>query len=245
MLFNLNILSIYQLFLYDLQQKIAFLLFFKITYINFSVLAIFFIAGILTSLTPCFISLLPLSLSYLSFSNQFKINKRFFILGLFSNLLFIIVSINFISYHYIFYLMHISFISFFVLLIISLSLLQIIDLSLVFKSIFINNNILKVNFNVNSYMMGLLIGFTTLPCSTPIIILINFCLYHADTLFFSLVFLFFYLLGCVSSFIFIFNVIINYLSTYVISFIWNIISPLMGFIILFISLLFFFEKIFI
>lgn len=246
MLFNLNLWNNYELLIYSLQQKVASVLFLKITSITPLTSIIFFLAGLLTSLTPCLISILPLAISYINANNKLKIDKNFLILGLFTNLLLIIVSSNFVSYNYLFYLTRLPFISFFILFIISLNLLQIINLPSIFRFLsFKNTNFFNKKMVLNSYLTGLIIGFSSLPCSTPIVVLVNFWLYHTNEPLLFLFFLLVYLLGFFLPFLLIFSIFIDYLKLYLVSFFWNIINPLIGFIILTISLLFFFQKIFI
>jgi len=246
MLLGWTIWNNYELFLYSLEQKISLLLFFKITSLTPFIFLLLFCAGLLTSLTPCFISIIPLAFSYLNTNSNLRINKNFFILGLFTNLLFIIISSNFISYNYIFYSTRIPFISFLILLLVSLNLLQVLNLSPFFKFLFFDyNKVVKRNLILNSYITGIIIGFSTLPCSTPLVVLINFWLYHMNELWLSLFCLFVYLLGCILPFFLIFNFFLDYLQVYIIAFLWKIITPSMGFIVLTLSLFFFFEKIFI
>nr|QCI06352.1 Thiol:disulfide interchange protein [Dictyurus purpurascens] len=241
----LNFLSNYELILYNLQQKIIFLLYLRSNFITFDIIFLLLFAGILTTITPCFLSVLPLILSYLSFSSNFLISQNLFILGLCTNLFLITISINFLSYNYLYYLTNVSFISFFILLLISLNLLQVLDLSVFFKFIFTKKNIWFSSKNFfNSYLMGLIFGFTVLPCSTPIILIINFWLYHINQVWISFFYLVLYFFGSILPLVFIFNFFTSYVQIYVISFLWNLITPILGFIILTISTFSFLDKLF-
>nr|YP_009397159.1 thiol:disulfide interchange protein [Thuretia quercifolia]ARW66345.1 thiol:disulfide interchange protein [Thuretia quercifolia] len=243
MINSLTFWSNYELILYNLQQKIILLLYLRINSITPDIIFLLLSAGILTTITPCFLSILPLTLSYLSSSANVLINKKFFILGLFTNLFIITISINFLSYSYLYYLTRMPFISFLVLLIISLNLLQVVDLFSIFKIVFYeNNNLFKFNFSFNSYLMGLVFGFTILPCSTPIILVINFWLYNINQIWISFFCLTLYFLGSILPFIFILNFVVNYFQIYMLSSLWNLITPFLGFIILTFSTFFFLEK---
>ena len=227
MLLNPLLLDNYSLILYNLQQKVFSLFFLEINSITPLILLLFFLGGFLTILNPCFVSILPLSFSYFNTNYNIKINKFFFILGLLTNLILIMISSNFISYSYNIYLTRIPFISFWILLILSLNLLQIINFSSFFKFFYIDfNDILKKKWQINSYIIGVIIGFSSLPCSSPIIILVSFLLYHTNKLWLSLFCFFFYLLGCLIPLSLIFTLFIDYLQVYIMSLLWNIITPL-------------------
>ena len=193
-----------------------------------------FISGLITSLNPCFLSILPVSLSYLNIKNVKKTNKFSFTLGIFTSFIFLLVSTHLISYRYHSILSSIPIISSIIIITLGLNFLQIIDLSIFSFSILdrINPKITSINL-FQDYLVGLFCSLTTLPCSTPIILTVLFWLSHADSFFSSMIYLVIYLSG---SFISIFTLITftyNSFTKFVLFRFWNILLPLSGSVILF------------
>nr|QCI04968.1 Thiol:disulfide interchange protein [Callithamnion tetricum] len=235
----------YEIFSYYMQQEIC-----NIVNLNthshriISYLFIF-ISGLITSLNPCFLSILPISLSYLNMKKIDEANKVSFILGIFTSFIFLLIITHLISYRYHSNLSGIPLISSIIVIILGLSFLQIVDLSI--YNLFIVNqfklSIAYSNFS-QDYLVGLFCSLTTLPCSTPIILTVLFWLSHADSFFLSMIYLITYLIG---SFISIFTLItftFNSISKFFIFRFWNILFPLSGFIILFNGTLSLLEKIY-
>nr|QCI06495.1 Thiol:disulfide interchange protein [Erythroglossum lusitanicum] len=234
----------YEIILYNLEQKIYDLLSLQINsftvFISFLILCI----GLLTSFTPCFISLLPLTVAYINTRNKSNFSKNIFFCGLITSLCFIIFISNFININYSYYINSIPIFSSLILLLISLNLLQIFNFSYYFT--FINIFLSGININnlfFKSYFFGCLIGFSTFPCSTSIIMLFIFWLSHATNFFILLFYLVIYLLGCILPFILFVNLSINYIESFFIFYLWNWIVPISGSIILFMSLFSLLEKI--
>lgn len=246
MLHTFNLLSRYEFILYNLQQLISSLLFIKINSLNWSIILLLLFAGFLTSLTPCFLSILPLSISYINAERNNYLYKNFFIAGIITSVLFFLIISNFINYSYLVYLSRLPFLSFIILILISLNLLQIVDFSYYFQ-IFNNQRIYSSYSNkfLQNYIIGLIIGFSTIPCSSPIVLLVNFWLHLSNNILFFILYFSLYFCGCIIPFIVIFYFVINIFQTYVLIYIWNIMIPLSGFFILSFSVLFFLEKIFI
>nr|YP_009332584.1 cytochrome c biogenesis protein transmembrane region [Membranoptera weeksiae]AIC36832.1 cytochrome c biogenesis protein transmembrane region [Membranoptera weeksiae] len=237
----------YEISLYYLQQKIASFLFLEIITIKPIIVLVLFCSGILTSITPCFISIVPLSISYIN-SNRYGYNyKNILLLGIFTSLFIVIFSMSFANYSFFLFFKGIPFISFFILMLIALDLLQVLNSSNCLYAFSVNNlNKQKKcnNLIIKSYFTGCIIGFTTVPCSSPIIILINFWLHHSNNLLFSFIYLIIYLIGSIIPLIFIFNIVLNYLQLYILSYIWNTIVPFMGCCLLSISTFLFLDKLF-
>nr|YP_010155911.1 cytochrome c biogenesis protein transmembrane region [Cumathamnion serrulatum]QQY85302.1 cytochrome c biogenesis protein transmembrane region [Cumathamnion serrulatum] len=248
MSFIFNLWYQYEVFLYNLEQQIASFLFLEITVIKPVIILVLFFSGILTSLTPCFISIIPLSISYINSNYNGYNHKNVLLLGILTSLFIIIFSTSFANYGFLIFFKHIPFISFFILMIIALDLLQVLSLSNYFNSLYLNKLSTDSFYNnsiFKSYFTGCIIGFTTAPCSSPIILLINFWLHHSNQALFSSIYLIIYLLGCIIPLILLFNIVLNYLQLYILTYIWNIIVPCMGCFLLSISTFLFLDKLFV
>nr|YP_009392408.1 thiol:disulfide interchange protein [Caloglossa monosticha]ARW60970.1 thiol:disulfide interchange protein [Caloglossa monosticha] len=243
MLSQFSFLYYFEIFVYNLQHKIAFLLVEKVNSFQLNIFLVFFLAGIVTILNPCFISIIPLSISYIS-SYREKIYKVTFVLGLVTSIFVVISITNFFSYNYFLYFTGIPLLSLIILIILSLNLLQIFNFPYYLKIFNINTSwIFSKSIIAQCYFIGFVVGFTTVPCSSPIFTIIHFWLYSSYKIFFLVIYLIAYFLGCVLPLLLIFYIFINYFQVYAIAAISNIITPLMGFLTLFFSLFFLLEKV--
>ncbi len=234
-MFNLvNLYNLVQIFYYSCQQSIYMFVSFQSSY--FGLLKIIYIAilGIFTSLTPCFFSLLPIITSYITmgYINKTKIKREIFLFGLISS--FIIVILTFYIFNYQSYklLMNIPLISFGFWILISLNLLQILDISYFFSFIKINTNIYMPNIFIENYITGLAFGLSSISCSASIILTTIFWLSSSENIIQSCIYLCIYLVGCIVPFGFIF-----YFPLYIKRFnilvkFWNQFIPLSGALIL-------------
>nr|QCI07624.1 Thiol:disulfide interchange protein [Nitophyllum punctatum] len=234
----------FEIFTYGIEQNIAYLLSLNIKFFSPTILILLLLSGILTSMNPCLISILPISMSYINSRKLVGASKILFVIGLFTSISLVIIFIRFLSLQYFLYFINIPLISFCVLLILSLNLLQILDISALFSWMQINSSY-NIDLKIESYLIGFFIGLSSLPCSTSIMFIINFWLSRSFDLFVSIIYFFCYLLGCLCPFIIIFNIEFNSSQVYFISYIWNLIVPISGAFILMISLLSLMEKIFI
>jgi len=235
----------YDIYFFILQQKITFLIF--SSNISFSplILILFIFAGLLTTMNPCFLSLIPLSISYINSSKNQKKYKNIFILGLFTSFTLVILLSAIVSYSSFKYLVNIPFISFFILIVLSLNLLQVINLSSsLIKIDFTNIFLYKNFFYIKNYTTGFIIGFSSIPCSSPIILLVHFLLSNYNNLFLLFIYLTSYFLGCTVPIILCFYLFVDYLQLKAFQLIWNLLTPFAGFCILTLSLFFFLETIF-
>lgn len=163
----------YETILYYSQYYFAkFILFANIS--NFFLLfIIFIILGIITVFTPCFLSILPLSLSYISYKDNALVEIMLFIGGILTSFSLVVFSANTVTLPMFF--VKLPFLSSIFILLFSLDLIGIIDLSkvfIVFNSFFYvfhdNNSLLQ------SYFTGVIAGFSSLPCNTSILLIISF-----------------------------------------------------------------------
>lgn len=248
MLLNMNFLYSFEAAIYSLQQKIIFLLINEMNSFKLSTCLLFFSAGIFTIFNPCFISLFPLSISYIN-SYKKSMDKNTFIAGLITSLFVIIFIINLISYNSFIYIIRIPYLSFIIIILLSLNLLQVLNFFYFFNilkldHIFnLNQNEWLINTGVQSYFTGFIVGSTAVPCNTPIFTMIHFLLYHSNKLVVLFVYLIIYLVGCIFPFLLVFYIFFHYFQVYIVSSGSNIIVHSIGFITLTITLFFLLEKI--
>lgn len=245
-----NIYNSYEVIVYNLQQKIYYLLSLELSLFNPFIFILIFCSGILTSFTPCFLAILPLSISYLNIGTDSRdsnnISKNIFISGLITSLLIILLLANFISYQYYSYIATIPLLSSFILILLSCNLMQILNFSYFFS--LINNSINTIytdNIFLKNYLLGFIVGFGIFPCSTSVLLVFVFWVNHSTNLFLLFYYLLIYLLGCILPFILILNIAISYIQSNIILSIWRFLIPFSGSIMLFFSLFSFLEKLFI
>nr|QCI08707.1 Thiol:disulfide interchange protein [Sphondylothamnion multifidum] len=242
-----NFFESYEVYFYSWQQQWYSLLIVSISHFQLSSVCIVILFGIFTSLTPCFISIIPLSLAYVSSFNKDYMSKNIFILGITSSTLLIMLLINIFNYQYIKYIDSLPVISCLILCFIGLNFLQIIDLfrANTFFTKYLNSWNNSNSIQLYNYLTGCIVGLSALPCSSSIIFIVSFWLLNSINLMLSLTYLFFYSFGYLISMFFIFNIVFNYTKISVIASIWDYFIPISGFMILTISLLNLLEKLFI
>nr|QCI09039.1 Thiol:disulfide interchange protein [Inkyuleea mariana] len=238
--------TIVEMKLFYFQQQISYLLSLQINIFTPLVFILLFSAGILTSVNPCFISIIPLSLSYISSTNTANFDKNFFISGLINSFVILILITNFISSKYVLFKIAIPILSSLLMILVALNLLQILNFTYFF--IHLNNTNIKLIFKgprFKSYIIGSIIGFSVLPCSTTIMIIISFWLSHSIYIIYGLIYLLIYILGCIIPIFILLNLRLLNLNLDFISQLWNIIISISGSIILGLGLFSLLEKIFI
>lgn len=202
-------------------------------------LIVFFLLGLFTIFTPCFVSILPFSFSYISYGDNPVNNIILFICGILTSFLLIILSSNTISSHTFFGKLPMLSSSFMVLL--SLDLMNIINLS---KSYSIFNSFFKIfekkNITCETYFTGLMIGFSSLPCNTSILVLLNFLVKNVNNTLYLFLYYFAYLTGLLIPLFLIFSFRLYSLSSNIFSSFWLFFNRFAGsllFVVSFSSLL--------
>lgn len=239
----------YEFLIYSLQSVMYDFLYQTMNNWNWSVLLILFLSGIFTSLTPCLLSVIPLSIAYIN-SNNYRSHKNFFILGLNTSFIIICIIFNFLISNQINFINIIPLVSSFILMLFSLSILQVFDFS-GFKKIknFIQNScsfqFLRNNNSMKNYVVGLLIGSSSLPCSSSIVFLVNFWLSYALNYYISLIYFIVYILGYLISMFLILNIFFKYLKISFFIKSWDIILPISGSLMFSISLFNILKQIFV
>lgn len=160
-------------------------------------LIITFLGGTLNSLNPCTISIYPL---YFSYIQNFKLLKKqtnywsntFILLaGIFtSTAMFGLISL-YTGKRYGSILSITPFLSSIITITIGLSLMNVISVNYS-EVIQLQKHSYK---NINTYLTGVIIGLTTTPCSTPILITLLLWINYTEDFFTGLIFLIIYTIG--------------------------------------------------
>nr|YP_009398830.1 thiol:disulfide interchange protein [Cliftonaea pectinata]ARW68045.1 thiol:disulfide interchange protein [Cliftonaea pectinata] len=212
----------YELLLYSLQQRLYNIFYIPSNTLSFLILLAVFVSGVITSLSPCFLSVFPLIVSY---TNSKNVDKYIFILGFVNSFLVLLFFNHLINYSSL--ISKIPLISFVLLVLISLNLLQILDLTYIFNLVY-DKVLMLYGSRLESYLSGLFIGFTLVPCNNSIVFLVTFFVVNKMSLFSSIIYLIFYLFGFLLPLIILFNINVNYGNFYNISWILDLIFPLGG-----------------
>lgn len=237
-----NLSSKYETILYYLQYYFAkFMLLSSSS--NVFVLFIFFIClGAVTVFTPCFLSILPISLSYISCRSNSLLAITLFVCGLLTSFLSLIISANTLSLYSFF--ISLPAISNLFMILLSLDLMDIFDLSkiyLMFNSffhVFYNKNIV-----LRIYFTGLIIGFSSLPCNSSILFIINFLVKNINSTLYLFLYFLAYSIGLVLPLILIFSFRLYSLNFQFFSRFWHFFNRFSGSFLLIISLLSFLKSI--
>jgi len=160
--------------LYFLEQYANELVTGKLAEINILTFAVICLAGLLTSLTPCMLSMLPLTIAYIGgYENQGKlqsaIQSAWFSLGLATTLAAMGIFAAALGQVYGQIGIGLPIIVSLIAIIMGLNLLEVITLQ--FPSLGATNWI-KDDFppSVRSYLLGLTFGLIASPCSTPVLV---------------------------------------------------------------------------
>lgn len=211
MAFSSYILDQYQIFTYFLYQNIYRLLFSNCYSISFVSLSILSILGFLTVFTPCFMSMLPLIFTYTYVNRDQMFSKYLFVIGVMTSIFCTFLIGNTVNVYPIYSTLPI-FSSLFLVLV-SLNLMNIIDLTFLTRFFYSNfRGVHNVNINLKGYLAGLVIGASSIPCNTSIILFVIFVLKRFYDL--SYLYLLMYLMGCLLPLLVIINVKFNYMKLY-------------------------------
>nr|YP_010851548.1 thiol:disulfide interchange protein [Echinothamnion hystrix]WGH14546.1 thiol:disulfide interchange protein [Echinothamnion hystrix] len=217
----------YYIFFYTLQRYLSHFLFVLSNEQSIFLLIFLFMLGVITIFNPCFISILPLTLSYFNSKKSYGLNISLFITGLLTSFMILIIFTNFIGLSVLIYKLPIF--SYLILILVSLDLMKIMNLAKL--NIFFNSNrfvYLRQNTFVQSYLMGVIIGCSSLPCNTSLLIIVTFLLHNTHNLFLVLLDFFAYLIGCVLPLLLILKINLNYQNFSIVLFVWKSIFPLSG-----------------
>nr|YP_010850954.1 thiol:disulfide interchange protein [Aphanocladia stichidiosa]WGH13952.1 thiol:disulfide interchange protein [Aphanocladia stichidiosa] len=217
----------YYIFFYTLQRYLSHFLFILGNKQSLLLLVFLFMLGVVTVFNPCFVSILPLALSYLNSKKSYSLNIGLFIFGLLTSFITLIILTNFLGLSFFIYKLPIF--SYLILIIVSLDLMKIINLAKLNTFFSLNSSVYLIqNTILQSYFMGLIIGLSSLPCNTSLLIMVTFLLHNVNNFFIVLLDFFVYLIGCIIPLLLILKIKLNNQSFSVIFFIWKSIFPLSG-----------------
>nr|YP_009394475.1 thiol:disulfide interchange protein [Vertebrata thuyoides]ARW63037.1 thiol:disulfide interchange protein [Vertebrata thuyoides] len=194
---------------------------------NFLLILVFFIFGFITVLTPCFISMIPLAISYVSVQGNSLINIVIFSLGLSTSSFIFILLTNIIGLYTI--ISKFALFSNLFLIILSLDLMNIVNLSAIYAFLQLpqltsfNQNILFSN-----YLIGLIMGFSSLPCNTSIFLIVSFIFNSINNTYMLFMYFGIYILGSMAPLLTIFGFKLYSNSLNLLSNFWTLVSSLAG-----------------
>nr|YP_009395514.1 thiol:disulfide interchange protein [Vertebrata isogona]ARW64531.1 thiol:disulfide interchange protein [Vertebrata isogona] len=188
---------------------------------------IFFIFGFITVFTPCFISMIPLVLSYVSIQGNSLINIAIFSLGLSTSSFIFILSTNIIGFYTI--LSKFTLFSYLFTIVLSLNLLNIINFSNIYTFFKIPKNVtFYQNTFLNTYFIGLIMGLSALPCNTSIFFIMSFLVNNIHNTLTLITYFFIYIIGFIAPILLIFSFKLYFTGLNIFSGFWNLVSSCAG-----------------
>lgn len=222
-----NFFDNYYTILYNCQYYLSKLILFSNNSSILLLALISFIFGFVTVLTPCFISIIPLTLSYFSVQQNSLVNIIIFSLGLSTSSCVFILSTNVIGFYSI--LSRFSLLSKLFTIVLSLDFMNIISFSNIYTFLKLPKNI---NFNenifLNTYCIGLMMGFSALPCNTSIFFIISFLVNNIHDIFILSMYFFIYIIGFITPLFLILTFKLYSTNVTFLSGFWNLISYFAG-----------------
>nr|YP_009295876.1 cytochrome c biogenesis protein transmembrane region [Schimmelmannia schousboei]AOM64811.1 cytochrome c biogenesis protein transmembrane region [Schimmelmannia schousboei] len=232
---------------YYIQQQIYKFLSLELNHFTPLILILLLISGFCTSINPCFLSTLPLTLSYINTQSSRTINKKLIIFGLMNSSIITILMAVLLGKEYNYIKQTIPVISSILIITIALNLLQIFNPFQLFINFLNQITIYKLSQEpkLQDYTIGLISGFSSASCSTPLSIIILFWLSKSHNIILGFLYLLCYLLGYITPFFCIFYFTINYINFNSLSQMWKKIIPISASIVLSIGIFNLLETIFI
>ena len=214
-------------YIYYIQKYFITVMSLQINTFNLVTSFILFIAGIITSLNPCLLSIIPLSLSYLSLVSTTSNNKLYFFSGLSTSFLVFFVFSLTLNHQYISLLHFFPILSSVGFIFIGLNLLQIITLSSSFLNI--NKFSLKhISTRMKAYTIGIILGSSSFPCSISVLVTASLTLSYIYSYSLSIIYIFIYLSGTLISLFILINLAVLYTKLPKIVYLFNNISLVSG-----------------
>ncbi|MGP0129243.1 MAG: cytochrome c biogenesis protein CcdA [cyanobacterium endosymbiont of Rhopalodia musculus] len=188
--------------LYKLEQFANQLVSSQLTHLNWLSLTVVFIAGLLTSLTPCMLSMLPVTIGYIGgYENQGRrqaaIQSTWFSFGLATTLAGLGITAASLGKIYGQIGAGLPIFVSLIAILMGLNLLELISLKLPY---FGNSDWITDNFppGIRSYSLGLTFGLVASPCSTPVLATLLTWVASTQDLLLGGVLLLFYTVGYVT-----------------------------------------------
>ena len=154
-------------------------------------------SGTLTSLNPCFISIIPLSISYINSQKNRHLVLTFFIIGLSISLISLTMSIYYIHYESNWIIKSLPVVSSAIMILYGLSLLEIFNITSLVPNNSKNIGISARYPHYQALLAGITIGLTSTPCSTPIMATTLFWISSTSNFTVGLIYICFYIAGLI------------------------------------------------
>nr|YP_010337363.1 cytochrome c biogenesis protein transmembrane region [Pulvinaster venetus]UNJ16948.1 cytochrome c biogenesis protein transmembrane region [Pulvinaster venetus] len=190
----------FEIYFYNYKQYINHILNLNILEYNNLNFFIIFLFGIIGSLSPCNLSMIPIYISYITKSkvkkNNYFNNILYFSIGNFISCFALGIISTFLNKLYNDLIINIVMFTDFIKIVISLSLLNIVKFRLIF-----DNKIIKKQYKNNLFeiiLLGVTTGASASACNAPLISIIMLWTIHYQNLFFSLVIFFIYTLATIT-----------------------------------------------
>jgi cytochrome c-type biogenesis protein len=182
------------LYIYEIQHDINIYFIQQINNITFLSFLTIFTGGLLTSLSPCMASSIPLIISYVNTQKQFKSTKWILILGILTSMFTIGIIAIIIKNNLLIRLHYLSFIITLLFIVIGLDLLKIISIDLsMFK--LLSPKLKAINNLYLTYILGIGIGLNISPCSTPILAILIIWITNTKNIITGISLLLLYIIG--------------------------------------------------
>jgi len=188
---------------------------------------VFMLLGFLTIVTPCFLSMLPLTISYISYQNNSFNSAFLFIFGLLTSFLSVVKFFNVVSVYAVSSKFSILFSL--LMILISLDLMKILSLSKLYSMI---SSLINLSNNTDNafqkYLVGLIIGFSSLPCNTSILFIFNFLVTNIANTSSAIVYITAYFFGLILPIVLIFSLNFYSVTLGLLSTFWSLLNTLTG-----------------
>nr|QHO64047.1 thiol:disulfide interchange protein [Lympha mucosa] len=185
------------LYIYEIQHNINIYLIQQINSITFFSFLTIFIGGLLTSLSPCMATSIPIIISYVNTQKQFKNTKWILLLGILTSMLAIGIIAIIIKKNILNQLHYLSFGATLLFIIIGLDLLKIVSIDLSIFKLF-SPELKTINNLKLTYMLGISIGLNISPCSTPILAILIIWITNTKNIITGISLLLIYIIGYLS-----------------------------------------------
>ncbi|KAI0556393.1 Thiol:disulfide interchange protein DsbD (chloroplast) [Gracilaria domingensis] len=223
-----NIINTINYKTYIIEQNLYAVLASQINSIHPITFILLIISGLLTSLNPCLLSIIPTSLSYIYANKLNNNNKKMFISGIISSTILSIIIFQGLHKQYEYLLHTFPLLSYIATIIVSFKLLQIIEFNNSFS--YNNNTYNKLLFIplLYHYITGLVIGISSSSCTVPILLIILFWISSCKSWLLGILYTITYLFSYILPIYLIINQNLNYNQINRWPLIWNNITFLSG-----------------
>nr|YP_010197904.1 thiol:disulfide interchange protein [Gracilaria multipartita]UAD86320.1 thiol:disulfide interchange protein [Gracilaria multipartita] len=225
---TLHFLNIINYNTYIIEQNLYNILTSQINSPHPIVFILLIISGLLTSLNPCLLSIIPTSWSYIYAKKLTNNNQKIFIFGILSSTIFNIVIFQAFHKQYEYLLHTFPLLSYITTIIISFNLLKIIEFN---NSFSYNNNLYdKLSFIplLYNYTTGLIIGIGSSSCTAPILLITLFWIFSCKSWLLKIIYTTIYLFSYMLPVYTIINQTLNYNPINRWPLVWNHITFLSG-----------------